>query len=68
MLESIQHCHENKIVHRDVKLENFLVDLDEEQNIIVKLSDFGLACKYDPEEPPTTKCGSILSVAPEMLI
>lgn len=69
MLEAMRYCHdENKIVHRDVKLENFLVDLDEDQNIIVKLSDFGLACKYDAEEPPTTKCGSILSVAPEMLV
>lgn len=68
MLQSMQHCHENNIVHRDVKLENFLVDLDEDQNILVKLSDFGLACKYDTEEPPTTKCGSILSVAPEILV
>ena len=33
----------------------------------VKLADFGLACKFDPNDPPTMKCGSIVSVAPEIL-
>lgn len=68
MLLALRFCHQNHIVHRDIKLENFLVDLDQDQNILVKLSDFGLACKFDKEDPPTTKCGSILSVAPEMLV
>ena len=67
MLEAIKYCHDNNIVHRDIKLENFLVDLDEKEQVQIKLSDFGLAFKYDADEPPTTKCGSILSVAPEML-
>lgn len=67
MLQAIDYCHQNNIVHRDVKMENFLIDSDENANIIVKLSDFGLACKFDKEKPPTHKCGSILSVAPEML-
>lgn len=67
MLKSLEYCHKNNIVHRDVKLENFLVDSDESGNINVKLSDFGLACKLEVDNPPTTKCGSILSVAPEML-
>ena len=68
MLTSIEYCHSQGIVHRDIKLENFLVDIDNDGTIIVKLSDFGLACKYEADQPPTTKCGSILSVAPEMLI
>lgn len=68
MLKSLEYCHKHNIVHRDIKLENFLVDCDEFGNIFVKLSDFGLACKYEHDKPPTTKCGSILSVAPEMLV
>lgn len=68
MLKAIEHCHKENIVHRDIKLENFLVDSDETGKVKIKLSDFGLACKFDKDEPPTTKCGSILSVAPEMLI
>jgi calcium-dependent protein kinase len=67
MLRSIDHCHRQNIVHRDVKLENFLADTDEAGNIVIKLTDFGLACTFEWEKPPTVKCGSILSVAPEML-
>ena len=60
--------HERNIIHRDIKMENFLVDSDEHDTINVKLTDFGLACHFDPNKPPTAKCGSLLSVAPEMLI
>lgn len=67
MLSSISFCHKKNIVHRDVKLDNFLVNCDEEGNILVKLADFGLACKYESDRPPSNKCGSVLSVAPEML-
>ena len=68
MLRSVAHCHQNNIVHRDVKLENFLVDTTEDGQILIKLADFGLACEFDEEQPLTTKCGSLLSVAPEMLV
>ena len=67
MLVSIKHCHDRNIVHRDVKLENFLMDTNSEDKLIVKLSDFGLACKYDAEQPPTQKCGSLVAIAPEIL-
>ena len=67
MLKSIQCCHSNNIVHRDVKLENFLIDTNNDGKLIVKLSDFGLACKYECENPPSKKCGSIVAVAPEIL-
>ena len=68
MVRAVDHCHSKNILHRDIKLENFLVDTTPDGNILVKLSDFGLACKYEPDKPPTIKCGSVLSVAPEMLI
>ena len=71
MALSIKYCHTRKIVHRDVKLENFLINLtdidDEQVEMKVKLCDFGLAFPYDPDKPPTEKCGSILAVAPEIL-
>ena len=49
MLQSIDHCHRKNIVHRDVKLENFLVDTSEDGKIIIKLADFGLASEIDEE-------------------
>ena len=67
MLLAIEYWHNRGIVHRDVKLENFLMDCDENDGIVVKLSDFGLACRYKLGMPLRQKCGSILAVAPEMI-
>jgi len=68
MLQSIVHCHRLNIVHRDVKLDNFLIDPSGEDELLVKLSDFGLACHFDSDNLPNSICGSILSIAPEMLL
>lgn len=67
MLKAIKLCHARDIVHRDVKLENFLIDIDCQGKLLVKLGDFGLACHFQHDNPPTSKCGSITTIAPEML-
>lgn len=42
MVKSIDYCHQQNIIHRDVKLENFLVNVDDDSlKIDVKLTDFG---------------------------
>ena len=53
MLKSVKYCHEHDIVHRDIKLENFLMDCNPDGKLIVKLTDFGLACHYVASKPPT---------------
>ena len=69
MLMSIEYCHRQGIVHRDVKLENFLVDITQDAQIIIKLTDFGLASRYNPDNQALTlMCGSLQAVAPEVLI
>ena len=55
--------HANKIVHRDLKAENLL--LDENNNI--KISDFGLSNFYDPSQVLNTSCGSPVYSAPELI-
>ena len=68
MVRSIVVCHEANIIHRDVKLENFLVkNLPDEQELDIKLSDFGIACQYNKFDPPSAIKGSLTSVAPEVL-
>ena len=39
IMNGLHHIHENKIVHRDLKAENCLVD----KNMCIKIIDFGLS-------------------------
>jgi serine/threonine protein kinase len=61
---AVSHLHSLNIIHRDIKLENFLVgqSLD-----TIKLIDFGVSTEYDPANPPSMACGTSISAAPEML-
>ena len=54
-------------MHRDVKLENFLIDLAEDGQMIVKLSDFGVARRFEEGKRLRGRWGSLTTIAPEML-
>lgn len=45
MLNAIRFCHENGIIHRDIKLANFMIDFCNPHKYI-HLCDFGLSKKY----------------------
>lgn len=41
---AISYVHNLNIIHRDIKLHNFLVKKDKDNQFLFKLSDFGFAC------------------------
>ena len=43
ILKGVEIIHKNKIVHRDLKLENIFVKKMDKQGLLCKIGDFGLA-------------------------
>jgi calcium-dependent protein kinase len=66
MLSAVNYLHENGIVHRDLKLENFLFE-DHNSTSPLILIDFGLSKHISPGERLTQKVGSCYYTAPEVL-
>ncbi|WP_233578373.1 FHA domain-containing serine/threonine-protein kinase [Tautonia sociabilis] len=46
ILKGLDHAHRQGFVHRDIKPENILIGRNSEQQLVVKISDFGLAKSY----------------------
>lgn len=63
LFTAIEFLHSNKIVHRDIKAENILID--DHHNI--KLSDFGFASVVEHDEQLTDLCGTFEYLSPEIM-
>ncbi|KAL2090540.1 hypothetical protein ACEWY4_012803 [Coilia grayii] len=63
IVSAVHYCHRNGIVHRDLKLENILLDGD----CNIKIADFGLSNLYHGDEYLQTFCGSPLYASPEIV-
>jgi calcium-dependent protein kinase len=65
ILLAVRYLHARGIVHRDLKLENFLYERENSDHL--KLIDFGLAARQDGQKKMTQQCGSPNYLAPEVL-
>jgi polo-like kinase 1 len=65
VVAGVCYLHDNQIIHRDLKLENFLFSSDGR----VKIADFGLSAKLDyDDERKYTVCGTPNYLSPELLL
>ncbi|XP_037360615.1 serine/threonine-protein kinase SIK2 isoform X1 [Talpa occidentalis] len=62
ILSAVDYCHERKVVHRDLKAENLLLD----NNMNIKIADFGFGNFFKSGELLATWCGSPPYAAPEV--
>lgn len=60
---AVSHMHKRHVIHRDIKLENILVNRETKR---VKLTDFGLSNFFDRTSMLMTNCGSPEYAAPEL--
>ncbi|XP_040203695.1 hormonally up-regulated neu tumor-associated kinase homolog A-like [Rana temporaria] len=67
IMSAMEHLHRHGIVHRDLKIENFLLD----ENGNIKIVDLGLSntikCEGLSQDLLNTQCGSPAYAAPELL-
>lgn len=64
VLNALSYLHARNIIHRDLKLGNLFLN----ENMDVKMGDFGLATKLEHSgERRKTICGTPNYIAPEIL-
>jgi serine/threonine protein kinase len=79
--DGLLYLHKNNIIHRDIKLHNVLMKLDNKKNeLTFKISDFGFACydltslnkEFDIHDVMVKKyyklCGTPYYMAPEIIL
>ena len=75
IIDCFNYIHESKIIHRDIKLENILLNYENEEDKMnlnlmkaqVKIIDFGFSCMIGPNNLKYTFLGSPLYMDPIIL-
>jgi serine/threonine protein kinase len=63
IVSGVEYCHRMKIIHRDLKLENILMD----SNGTIKIADFGLSNSIKFGQKMNTNCGTPSYTCPEQI-
>ena len=62
IIEGLKYIHKKKIIHRDIKLDNILIDLTN----TIKICDFGVSRKFEKGNFIYERCGTPAYIAPEI--
>ena len=63
ILLGLKFIHNRNIIHRDIKLDNILIDLDNN----IKICDFGVSKRITKSDTMSEQCGTPAYMAPELL-
>lgn len=63
LIQGLHYMHSQGIIHRDVKLDNILIDSDS----TIKICDLGVSKMIKPGELMTEQCGTPAYIAPEII-
>lgn len=64
-LSAVSYCHAHNVAHRDLKLDNTLLDRSEPP--IIKICDFGFAKTWSEEANMFTQIGTPVYMSPELI-
>ncbi|KAF4680959.1 hypothetical protein FOZ62_027716 [Perkinsus olseni] len=69
LFRALEQCHTCGVIHRDVKLENIVIDEDDDGEEVARLIDFGLALRSRGKHGVVDKqiVGSVHYLAPECI-
>jgi 5'-AMP-activated protein kinase catalytic alpha subunit len=63
ILDALHYCHKLNILHRDIKLDNIILDAEG----VIKVGDFGVSKIVDNNQTMYDQCGTPAYIAPEIL-
>ena len=64
IVQGMRYCHRHNILHRDIKLDNILLD----KGMVVKICDFGVSRFVKSGQVINEQCGTPAYIAPEILL
>ena len=70
VVRALNYMHRENVIHRDLKLENVMVDIEPNANgkpeLVLKVTDFGFSKVLETDKKETNKLGTTLYMAPEL--